>query len=67
MRPRVWGADPEIIMSEGYAVAWAALAQGATVRLVKHVSDRADAGAMDWPSLVEHSALALGAWLKDNL
>ena len=48
-------------------VAWAARELGADVRLVKHVSDAADEGAMDWPSLVERSALALGEWCRLNL
>ncbi len=53
-----------LVDMEGYAVAWAALAQGATVRLVKHVSDRADESAMDWPTLVDHSARVLGQWVE---
>ena len=39
---------------------------GVPVRLVKHVSDSADEGAHDWPSLVDASAVVLGAWLADN-
>ncbi len=34
------------------------------VRLVKHVSDTADESALDWASMVEASALALGEWLR---
>ncbi|QBX57105.1 nucleosidase [Nocardioides seonyuensis] len=56
-----------LVDMEGYAVAWAALAAGARVRLVKHVSDAADAGAMDWPTLVEASAVELGTWLESSL
>jgi hypothetical protein len=37
------------------------------VRLVKHVSDRADEGALAWPELVELSARALGEWLAENI
>ena len=56
-----------LVDMEGYAVAWAALAAGARVRLVKHVSDAADAGALDWPDLVEASAVELGKWLEVSL
>lgn len=54
----------DLVDMEGYAVAYAARRFGARVRLVKHVSDRADEGAMDWPTLVEKSAVALGEWLS---
>jgi adenosylhomocysteine nucleosidase len=37
------------------------------VRLVKHVSDAADESALDWTSMVEASAVALGQWLRDNV
>lgn len=53
-----------LVDMEGYAVAYAARAFGVPVRLVKHVSDNADAGAMDWPALVDASARELGAWLE---
>jgi len=56
-------ARADLVDMEGYAVAWAARAAGVPVRLVKHVSDRADEGALDWPTLVEISAVALGEWL----
>ena len=49
---------------EGYAVAWAAHEAGVPVRVVKHVSDTADESALDWASMVEVSALALGEWLR---
>jgi len=39
---------------------------GVPVRLVKHVSDNADASALDWPALVDRSAAALGAWLAER-
>lgn len=55
-----------LVDMEGYAVAYAAREAGVPVRLVKHVSDAADEGAMDWPSLVEVSALALGEWLREH-
>jgi adenosylhomocysteine nucleosidase len=52
---------------EGYAVAFACQALGVPVRLVKHVSDNADAAAMDWPALVDASARVLGDWLRAEL
>lgn len=72
----VFVADPDVrarlaeradlVDMEGYAVAWAAGELGVPVRLVKHVSDRADESAMDWPAKVEASARALGEWLLEN-
>ena len=53
-----------LVDMEGYAVAWAAQQVGVPVRLVKHVSDAADESAMDWPSMVEASAVVLGEWLR---
>lgn len=53
-----------LVDMEGYAVAWAAREVGVPVRLVKHVSDVADESAMDWPSMVEASAVVLGEWLR---
>lgn len=55
-----------LVDMEGYAVAWAAREVGVPVRLVKHVSDAADESAMDWPSMVEASAVALGEWLREH-
>lgn len=53
---------------EGFAVAYAASRAGATVRLVKHVSDDAGDGARrDWAEAVDASALALGDWLRANV
>lgn len=57
----------DLVDMEGYAVAYAAQQLGVPVRLVKHVSDRADEGALDWPTLVDHSARALGAWLQAHV
>ena len=51
---------------EGYAVAWAARDAGVPVRLVKHVSDAADESALDWPAMVEASAVVLGEWLREH-
>ena len=56
-----------LVDMEGYAVAFAARSFGVPVRLVKHVSDAADESAMDWPSLVEASAVVLGEWLEEWL
>ena len=53
-----------LVDMEGYAVAWAARAFGVPVRLAKHVSDNADASAMEWPAMVERSARELGRWLS---
>ena len=55
-----------LVDMEGYAVAWAAREAGVPVRLVKHVSDSADESALDWPSMVEASAVALGEWLREH-
>lgn len=57
----------DLVDMEGYAVAWAAREAGVPVRLVKHVSDRADAASMDWPRLVDVSARALGTWLAEHV
>jgi hypothetical protein len=35
--------------------------------VVKHVSDSADASALDWPRLVDRSARVLGGWLEEHL
>ncbi len=55
-----------LVDMEGYAVAFACRAFGVPVRLVKHVSDNADASALDWPALVDASARALGEWLRSQ-
>lgn len=56
-----------LVDMEGYAVVYACRRRGVPVRVVKHVSDEADEAAMDWPSLVAHSAAELGRWLEDAL
>ncbi len=56
----------DLVDMEGYAVAYACRRLGVPVRLVKHVSDSADESALDWPSLVDASARALGAWLATH-
>lgn len=60
----VLARQAHLVDMEGYAVAYACQAFGVPVRLVKHVSDNADAAAMDWPTLVDRSARALGEWLR---
>ncbi|WP_228266642.1 nucleosidase [Ornithinimicrobium ciconiae] len=55
----------DLVDMEGYAVAYACDALGVPVHLIKHVSDSADADAMDWPDLVDASAQVLGAYLAD--
>jgi nucleoside phosphorylase len=57
----------DLVDMEGYAIALACRRLGVPVRLVKHVSDAADAAAVDWPVLVDASARALGAWLAANV
>jgi nucleoside phosphorylase len=57
----------DLVDMEGYAVAYAAQHFGVPVRLVKHVSDNADVGAVDWPQLVDASARVLGDWLASHL
>lgn len=55
-----------LVDMEGYAVVWACRSAGVPVRLVKHVSDSADEGAMAWPDVVDASARALGEWVTAN-
>ena len=57
----------DLVDMEGYAVVYAAQQFGVPVRLVKHVSDRADEAAMAWPALVDTSARALGEWLDRTI
>lgn len=57
----------DLVDMEGYAVAYACSELGVPVRLVKHVSDHADAAALDWPDLVDASARVLGTWLEGLL
>jgi adenosylhomocysteine nucleosidase len=57
----------DLVDMEGYAVVYACRRMGVAARLVKHVSDNADASALDWPRLVDHSARVLGTWLEESL
>jgi adenosylhomocysteine nucleosidase len=56
-----------LVDMEGFAVAWACQQAGVPCRLVKHVSDNADGGAMSWADALEESASALGSWLAVNV
>jgi len=60
-------ARAELVDMEAYGVALACRRQGVRLELVKHVSDNADAGAFDWPSVVDASARVLGAWLAERI
>lgn len=53
----------DLVDMEGFAIAAACVAAGVRCRLIKHVSDSADAAAIDWPTLVDISARALADWL----
>ncbi|MBS4753880.1 nucleosidase [Nocardioides sp. zg-ZUI104] len=60
-------AQAHLVDMEGYAVAWVAQEFGVPLRMVKHVSDNADEGAMEWVELVEASARILGHWVQEHL
>lgn len=55
----------DLVDMEGAAIAHVAAEFGIECRLVKVVSDSADEGAMDWPSLVDAAARTLGTWLAE--
>jgi len=57
----------DLVDMEGYAIAWAARSAGVPVRLVKHVSDKADESALSWAEVVHRSSQELGEWLAANL
>ena len=56
-----------LVDMEGYAVAYVAQELGVPLRMVKHVSDNADEGAMEWVALVDRSARVLGEWAATHL
>ncbi|WP_306211735.1 nucleosidase [Actinoplanes sp. RD1] len=59
--------DASLVDMEGYAVAAAARQFGVPVRLVKHVSDDAGAGAAkSWQQSVADCSRLLGAWLAEH-
>ncbi|WP_455901972.1 nucleosidase [Rhodococcus gordoniae] len=59
-------ARADLVDMEGFAIAYAARRMGARCRLVKHVSDRADDSALEWPKQVDRSAQALARWLVER-
>ncbi|MEV4413425.1 nucleosidase [Catellatospora sp. NPDC049609] len=55
-----------LVDMEGYAVAAAAADHGVPVRMIKHVSDEADAAAFaSWTESVDACARILATWLTD--
>lgn len=60
-------AQAQLVDMEGYAVAYVAREFGVALRMVKHVSDNADEGAMEWVALVDRSARILGEWASTHL
>lgn len=60
-------AQADLVDMEGYAVAYVAAELGLPLRMIKHVSDKADEGAMDWLTLVDRSARILGEWAAKSL
>lgn len=60
-------AQAHLVDMEGYAVAYVAAELGVALRMVKHVSDNADEGAMEWVALVDRSARVLGEWAATHL
>lgn len=54
-----------LVDMEGYAVAWVVDSFGARLRMAKHVSDKADESAMEWPERVDASARVLGEWIAN--
>lgn len=60
-------AMAHLVDMEGYAYAYVAAEFGLPIRMIKHVSDNADEGAMEWVELVDRSARLLGEWAAENL
>ena len=58
----------QLVDMEGYAVAFAAVAAGVPVRLVKLVSDPADEDAFrTWAEQMDGLAMVLGQWVRDHI
>lgn len=57
----------DLVDMEAYGVALACRRFGVDLEIAKHVSDNADEGAFDWPSVVDASARVLGAWVTERL
>ncbi|ROZ93795.1 nucleosidase [Gordonia sp. OPL2] len=53
----------DLVDMEGCALAHVSAEFGVPCRMVKVVSDGADEGALDWPTLVDAAARQLGEWL----
>lgn len=51
----------DLVDMEGYAIAYACQRLGVPLRMIKHVSDTADEGALAWKDLVDQSARALAS------
>ncbi|ROZ64808.1 nucleosidase [Kocuria soli] len=54
----------DLVDMEGFAVAVACRHLGVPLRMVKHVSDDADAQALNWADRVDISARALAEWFR---
>ena len=67
-RREVIGQRAALVDMEGYAVAAVGARAGVPVRIVKEVSDNADASAdRTWPDQVAVSARILAEWVSGNL
>lgn len=61
-------AKAALVDMEGYAVVAVANQAGIPIRVVKHVSDNADAGAVKaWRETIADSAAALAKWVRVNV
>lgn len=61
------GRRADLVDMEAYGVALACHRFGVDLEVVKHVSDNADEASLDWPSAIDASAQALGAWVTTRL
>jgi nucleoside phosphorylase len=59
-------AGAHLVDMEGFALAHVCAQFDVRLQIVKHVSDEADEGAMQWPERVAFSAAALGQWLRER-
>lgn len=57
----------QLVDMEGFAVATACRELGVELRMAKHVSDDADAQALEWLERVDISARELAAWYSQSL
>lgn len=58
--------NADLVDMEGCAIAYVATYFGVPCRLVKAVTDAADASATAWPSRIDAAARRLGEWLETN-